>query len=65
MEDWQQRLVTERSELAEKLVRLSRWLESDAAMGIEAYPRILLIRQRSIMLTYLGILDERIGLFQK
>ena len=63
MEGWQERVVSERDELRSRLIRLSRFLESDEAMGIEAYPRILLIRQRSVMLAYLGILDERIALF--
>lgn len=63
MEDWQQRVVSERDELAARLDRLSAFLEGDRAMAIESYPRVLLIRQRRVMSEYLSILDERIALF--
>ncbi len=60
MEPYQERVVEERMELGKKLGRLKGFLASDPGIGV-ATQRLL--RQESVMVTYLGILDERIASF--
>ncbi len=61
MEPYQKRVVEERAELHQKLEKLKGFLAGDN-LGIGVAQQRL-IRQEAVMVTYLGILDERIASF--
>lgn len=64
MEDYQVRVVVERNDLKVKLQHLEAFLERKDAMrvvGQEEYARLSL--QRSIMMEYVDVLEDRIDHF--
>lgn len=69
MEDWQQRVVKERDELAERIAKLDQFLNrfdsgtSDLVIDDENY--YLLKLQRATMSRYLVILNIRIDKFKE
>lgn len=63
MQDWQKRVIEERSELSDKLDRLGNYIDSDSFNSVDARNRHLLEAQWEAMSNYLVILDKRIGLF--
>lgn len=62
-EDYQQRVVDERVELEEKLLKLQTFLISEKSNSLDSVDRKLLTRQAAIMLDYSEILSERIDRF--
>ena len=66
MEDYQQRVVDEHSELSSKRMKLGTFIQSSPIFERMTLPeQVLLVRQHSAMINYEGILDERIALFPK
>lgn len=63
MQDWQKRVIEERSDLSDRLDRLGNYIDSDKFKSIDAHNRHLLEAQWKSMSDYLVILDKRIGLF--
>jgi hypothetical protein len=63
MEDWQQRVVEERDELAGKLDRLMAFINEDQLAPLATAERERLTRQRGLMAQYRAVLDERIAAF--
>ncbi|MGL5280360.1 MAG: crAss001_48 related protein [Plesiomonas shigelloides] len=63
MQDWQKRVVEERSDLSDKLDKLGNYIDSDKFKDIDARNRHLLEAQWKAMSEYLVILDKRINLF--
>lgn len=66
LEPYQQRVISERKELDDRLNKLTTFLTTvmvaPAEKGREE-EQDLLLKQAAAMITYLGILDERIKLF--
>jgi len=60
MSDFIQRVVTEKSELDEKIAKLEAFTKSDAFNGIDNVQRGLLKIQLNVMATYSQVLDERL-----
>lgn len=60
METFKDRLLVEKKELDEKLLKLSTFIESPAIVNVESIQRSLLIIQKHAMETYSHCLDERI-----
>ena len=63
MKPHEKRVLKERDELEDKLVKLESFLKTDAYLRVEQPQRMLLGRQANIMRTYLNILDQRIEAF--
>jgi hypothetical protein len=63
MEDWQQRVVTEQSELQTKLTDLITFIEGPNFKALDAVQQDLLVQQASYMSHYNDILKTRIGAF--
>lgn len=64
MEDWQQRVVDEKTELDEKIGKLSVFVRSDAYHSLEnGMDKDLLDDQLNAMEVYSNILAERIERF--
>lgn len=65
MEAWQERVVSERSELNTKLSALSAFIsrQNPAFVSLSAEDQDILRRQRDAMLEYSDILAERIERF--
>jgi hypothetical protein len=62
----QQRVVEERSDLAQRLERLRAFLRSDTcAQLVHEDERGRLVRQSVYMASYLQVLDERIAAFPR
>lgn len=62
MEDWQTRVIAERDELGERLIKLSAFIIQSAAFrSLSADERQRLRHQREHMLDYHEILGERIA----
>lgn len=59
---WQERVIEERRELAEKIVKLAAFLESQPP-HVDGVDLELLARQRQAMHEYLATLDCRIARF--
>lgn len=57
----QQRVITERNELGEKLEKLSAFLGTPTFDKLDREEQFRLVRQRDAMRAYYGILGERIG----
>ena len=64
MKDWQERVVEERKELAEKAKNLDRFLDSDTYDALDADERATLIVQAHAMMLYASALDVRIASFE-
>jgi hypothetical protein len=65
MEEWQQRVVFERVELADKLAKLRGMLAGPLYEKLEDIDQLLLCRQARAMETYRDILDERVARFKE
>lgn len=63
MLEYQQRVISERSELAERTAKLGEFIGSPRinALGIDA--QALLFKQHKVMNEYLNILGQRIAAF--
>ena len=59
-QDFKSRLVTEKEELEEKLIKLTDFNQSEKADGIDPIQKSLLIVQASAMYTYLECLKARL-----
>ncbi|MBO9458956.1 hypothetical protein [Labrenzia sp. R5_0] len=57
------RVLVERGELADKLEKLSAFIESAEWHGLPETDRDLLIEQRNHMTEYLGVLQRRVARF--
>ena len=60
METFKDRLIAEKKELDEKLIKLKNFIIGPAFVDIESVQRSLLIIQMHAMETYSHCLDERI-----
>ena len=63
MSDYKERVVTEHTELTDKIILLSAFLESDKFDSVEKKQRYFLIVQHAFMIKYAEALSERIVLF--
>ena len=63
MEPHQQRVVEEKSELDEKLIKLNEFLLTPIYDRLQSDERRRLRSQRNIMETYVFLLEERIAAF--
>lgn len=63
MEPYQERVVAEKAELDEKIIKLGTFLTSETANTLKQPERSLLIQQHQAMLAYSYILRDRIELF--
>lgn len=64
MNDWQDRVRAERTELADRLTKLSAFIDENVAFGtLDEEGRALLKWQRKSMTDYLSALDQRIARF--
>ena len=63
MQPFQQRVVTERNELAEKLTSLNSFIGGEIFKVIPAEEKIRLAKQAVAMKEYLDILNDRINAF--
>ena len=59
----QQRVLTEKDELAEKLTKLNAFIGGETYLGLSGEERVRLAKQAEIMKDYLDILNERITAF--
>ena len=64
MQDWQQRVVTEKEELDDKIIRLYIFIQASSAT-INAPDLIILEEQWEVMLRYSNILNRRMLTFKK
>lgn len=64
MKPHEQRVISEKAELVEKLDRLTPFLQSLAFRDLRVEERHLLLRQEAIMRAYVKVLDDRIALFE-
>lgn len=63
LEPWQQRVVEERAQLADRLDKLGVALNSPKVKAMDPRDRKLLFEQDLAMDTYLKVLDKRIARF--
>lgn len=63
MQPYQQRVVEEHDELAEKVSRLTAFVNSDKFIRVDSREQSRLMEQLGVMTQYMGILEERIGAF--
>lgn len=63
LEPYQQRVVTERSDLHDKIGKLGNFLHSEAAEAVDPAERARMKLQWGIMKEYRDILDARIAAF--
>jgi hypothetical protein len=63
MEAYQERVITERDVLADKLGNLQVFVNSAVFLNISRSEQVRLVRQLLIMSEYQNILDERISAF--
>jgi len=63
MEDYQQRVVDEKSELDKRLETLTKFLAGEVSATIDAEECVRLEKQQSLMAQYSAILQERIDNF--
>lgn len=59
MEDWQQRVIDEHTELVAKMDKLLDFLSTQQCAAMPVKDRELLVRQRRAMMDYAMILAER------
>ena len=60
---WQDRVIEEHADLAQKIVRLANFMTTDDFRLLGESPRNLLHSQLNVMNTYLSILESRIDRF--
>jgi len=65
MKPHEQRVVDERSALADKEEKLGAFLYGIVFNSLPQEERMRLVRQRTYMALYLNVLDERIAAFPK
>lgn len=65
MEDWQERVIEERAELKAKIKSLGAMFGTPTYKKLRRFEKIALSRQFKAMDVYLGILDERISVFEE
>lgn len=63
LEPWQQRVVEEREQLHDRLVKLDALILTPEFRALPEADRDILMRQQGIMEDYRWILDERIARF--
>ena len=63
LQPWQERVVEEKEQLAERLEKLNAFLVSQACLSLPFEERCLLARQALTMTQYLDILLDRIARF--
>ena len=63
MQEFQQRVVDEKKELDEKIVRLKTFLNGEVYRGLPKAEQLRLGEQHSVMMVYSDILSERISAF--
>lgn len=63
LQPWQERVIEEKAELDNKLMKLIEFLKSDAFQDLPLVNIRCLRRQRMVMELYSDILNERISLF--
>lgn len=63
MQEWQQRVIDERDQLAERLAALESFIEGDKFGAVARVDRLLLIQQERSMRAYLSTLRERVERF--
>jgi|GEM_PF-2846041 len=63
MEDYQERVIDERTQLRVKHKQLLRFISTDLFLSLPMNKRILLTNQYLVMGEYLNILGSRISLF--
>lgn len=63
MQDWQQRVIDERDELDQKLIKLQNFLVSSATDRLSETDLGLLKHQAQLMLEYTAVLPKRIERF--
>lgn len=64
MEDWQQRVIDEHTELVAKMDKLLSFLSTQQYAGLSVKDRELLVRQWNAMMGYAMILAERCRSFR-
>ncbi len=64
MQDFQQRVIDEKSELDNKIDKLATFVDSDKFETLSAKDRSLLYQQLNIMINYSAILGARIAGFE-
>lgn len=64
MQEWQQRVVTERDELCEKLAKLRQFKNTADFAKMDREPRDLMEKQENCMQHYADVLGARIALFK-
>lgn len=55
------RLIEEREQLSERLKKLTPFIGGEVYNTLDQVDKVLLGRQRQIMIDYLSVLDERIS----
>ena len=65
MKPHEERVVTEKHELYEKLVKLGNFVLTDACLNLHFNERDLLAQQLRVMKEYSAVLGQRIKLFQE
>lgn len=65
MEAYQERVIAERDELAEKINNLSKFIDSQLFTSVDPNEQHRLMRQLYVMGQYLTVLNERIERFPK
>jgi hypothetical protein len=63
MQPHQQRVVTEKDELAERLTKLNAFMSTQIHDGLASEEKIRLAKQACAMKDYLDILNDRIAAF--
>ena len=63
MNEWQDRLTAEATELSSRIEELEEFITSDAFSELDDIDRKLLVRQRDLMVNYHRILGQRISRF--
>lgn len=65
MEAFQERVIQERIDLGEKLIKLNGFMRSSTFTSLDEYEQERLRRQYEAMITYADILEERINRFEQ
>lgn len=65
MEPYQERVIEERKELEERLIKLVAFIESAMFYDLQSDEKLRLQRQRDAMRLYLYILNERVKAWEK
>ena len=63
MEPWQQRVVEERGELSDRIVKLNLFLNGESVSALPHEDYLLLTNQYAVMVLYHDVLDRRIARF--